>query len=730
MTAADILDSFPRQSARTQRYTLGEPRNLVVSPDGQRIVFARSRAGDDPVNCLWVLDVSSGEERLVADPISLLDGPDIDGDEPAEERARRERAREAAGGITAFATDREVRVCAFALAGRLFVAGLISGAARELTVDGAVFDPRPDPVATRVAYTSGRTLRIAELDGSSWELAGEAADEHVSWGTPDFIAAEEMRRFRGYWWSPDGTHIVAARVDESPVGTWYVSDPAHPEQPPTALRYPAAGTDNANTTLHVLALDGGAVSIEWDRDTYPYVADVRWTRSDLLVTVQSRDQRELCVLSANPVTGDTAVRWLDHDDVFIELVPGSPTLLVPPADHRAAGDNGWLVVAADRDGARRLLVDGTAVTPIDLQVRSIIHAADAAVTFLANPIDDATVQHVWRWTASANPDQPAELSRLTDQHGQHGATVGGTTTVIRTATMDDPGASTAVLGGPALRSCAAVPLVTPNIAIRYYGERRLHTAVLLPRDHDGSALPVLVDSYGGPHAQRVIASYNAMLSSQWFADQGFAVVVIDGRGTPGRGSEWERCVYGDLATAALDDQVEALHAAAAEFPLDLQRVGIRGWSFGGYLAALAVLRRPDVFHTAVAGAPVTEWRLYDTHYTERYLGDPTVDAAPYAASSLLPLAGELTRPLLLVHGLADDNVVAAHTLQLSSALLAAGKPHEVLPLVGVTHMTSQEVVAEHLMLHQLDFLRRTMPVAAAPQPVKRRAARPTPARDQ
>ena len=215
--------------------------------------------------------------------------------------------------------------------------------------------------------------------------------------------------------------------------------------------------------------------------------------------------------------------------------------------------------------------------------------------------------------------------------------------------------------------------------------------------------------YGGPHAQRVVASAAAYATDQWIADQGFAVVVADGRGTPGRGTAFERAVHLDLATAVLNDQVTALHGAASEHPeLDLSRVAIRGWSFGGYLAALAVLQRPDVFHAAVAGAPVTEWRLYDTHYTERYLGDPTVDAAPYARTSLLPLAQQLTRPLLLVHGLADDNVVAAHTLQLSSALLAAGRPHEVLPLVGVSHMTPQEVVAENLLLHQLDFLRRAL----------------------
>jgi dipeptidyl-peptidase-4 len=273
-------------------------------------------------------------------------------------------------------------------------------------------------------------------------------------------------------------------------------------------------------------------------------------------------------------------------------------------------------------------------------------------------------------------------------------------------TLDRSAARTAVIDGPELASLADAPMVEPNVNIHRYGDRRLATAVLLPHDHDGSPLPVLLDPYGGPHVQLVLAARSRFVLSQWFADQGFAVVVSDGRGTPGRGSEWERAIHRDLATRVLDDQIDALQAASQQYPLDLDRVAIRGWSFGGYLAALAVLRRPDVFHAAIAGAPVTDWRMYDTHYTERYLGDPTIDDTAYANSSLLPLAGSLTRPLLLIHGLADDNVVAAHTLQLSSALLAAGKPHEVLPLVGVTHMTPQEVVAENMLLHQLDFLRR------------------------
>ncbi|MGZ4723059.1 MAG: prolyl oligopeptidase family serine peptidase [Ilumatobacteraceae bacterium] len=688
MTDAGATESFPRQYARTRRLTLGEPRNVVVSPDGQRIVFIRSRAGDDPINCLYVLEVATCEERLIADPLLLLSLVEAD-DVPPEERARRERIREMASGITSFATDQAVTVVAFPLSGRLFVAGLISGVARELAVDGPVFDPRPDPVANRLAYVCGNALRVAELDGSSWELASDE-DPAVSWGSADFIAAEEMHRTRGYWWSPDGSAIAACRVDVSPVDRWFISDPADPKEPSREVRYPAAGTANAKVDLHVLALDGGSIEVAWDQDRFPYVAAVKWSSTErLLIAVQSRDQRDVQVLEANPTTGDTAVVFSDHDDCWVEIVPGTPDEL----------SDGRLVMAADREGVRRLLIDDQAVTPLNLQVRAVVAVNDVKVVFQANDPDDATVLDVWEWSDDG-------LSRVSEGIGVHTAAVGGATTVLRSTSLDRNTARTHVIGGPMLTSYVEDLLIDPNVSLHRYGDRRLATAVLLPRNHDGAPLPVLVDPYGGPHVQLVLASRGRFALSQWFADQGFAVVVADGRGTPGRGSEWERAVHLDLASAVLDDQVDALHAAAEEHPLDLDRVAIRGWSFGGYLAALAVMRRPDVFHVAIAGAPVTDWRLYDTHYTERYLGDPTVDDTAYANSSLLALASSLTRPLLLIHGLADDNVVAAHTLQLSSALLAAGKPHEVLPLVGVTHMTAQEVVAENILLHQLEFLHR------------------------
>ena len=695
-----MTDTFPRQYARTQRLTLGEPRDLTVTSDGSRVIFARSRGGADPVNCLWMADPSTGAETLLVDPTAVMAEVAVDDvDLPPDERARRERMREGAGGITGYALDQAATRVTFSLAGQLFAGDLPAegtSATRHLDVPGPVFDPHLSPDGERVAYVRGRELWVTDLHGTAARLVGPAEDDAdtVSWGSADFVAAEEMNRYRGFWWSPDGASIAACRVDDAPVQVWHISNPAEPGSVPTAVRYPAAGTPNPEVTLHVCPIDGSApVEVDWDHTAFEYLAKVSWNTNGLAMTVLSRSQRDLEVRTVDPSSGATTTVFTDHDDAWIELVPGTGSLVAADTP----------VMCADRDGARRLMFGNEAISPADIQIRAVVDASSDSIVATGNPLDDASVQHVYRWSTEVG------FEALTDGLGVNAAAVGGDTVVLRSATVDEPGARWRLPGGGILTSHAERPLVRLNARLRAHTGATPTTAVLLPHDHDGSPLPVLLDPYGGPHAQRVIRSHNAFCASQWFADQGFAVVVADGRGTPGRGTVFERAVLDDLATGVLDDQVTALHAAAAQHPeLDLDRVAIRGWSFGGYLSALAVLERPDVFHAAVAGAPVTEWRLYDTCYTERYLGDPNERPDVYDANSLLPLAPKLSRPLLLIHGLADDNVVAAHTLQLSQALLAAGRPHEVLPLVGVTHMTPQEIVAENLLLHQLDFLRRSL----------------------
>jgi dipeptidyl-peptidase-4 len=686
------MDTFPRQSARTQRFTLGAPRDVTVSGDGSLVAFLRSSGPEDPVTALWVLDVAGAGERCVADPRELLS--DADGDLPPEERARRERARESAAGITAYATDAEHRVAAAALAGQLVVADLRAGTARLLEVPGPVIDPRPDPTGRRVAWVRGDELWVVELaDPTGARPLAADDDPLVRWGLAEFAAAEEMDRYRGYWWAPDGEALLVARVDEHPVQRWWIADPAEPGRPPTEVRYPAAGTPNADVTAWLVALDGTRTEVLWDRIGWPYLVQAGWDDHGPLLALEPRDQQAIEVRAVHIEDGSSTVLWTDRDDAWVERTPGTPARLV----------DGRLVVGADRDGTRRLLVDGQPVTPPELTLRVVAHVGDGNVLLTANPVDDATVLDVWRWSADG-------LERLTHGDGVHSVAAGGDVVVLRRTALDQVGTTVTMVGGPTIESFAATPLVEPNVSIRHVGARRLATALLLPHGTpDDARLPVLLDPYGGPHAQRVLRSRAAFSSSQWFADQGYAVVVVDGRGTPGRGHDWERAIHLDLAAPVLEDQLDALAALAEEEPrLDLSRVAIRGWSFGGYLAALAVLRRPDVVHAAVAGAPVTDWELYDTFYTERYLGLPEQQPDAYARSSVLADAAGLERPLMLVHGLADDNVVSAHTLRFSSALLAAGRPHEVLPLTGVTHMASQEEVAENLLLLQVDFLRRAL----------------------
>jgi dipeptidyl-peptidase-4 len=694
MTSAD---SFPRQSARTQRFSLGAPRDVTVAADGTQLAFLRSSGPEDPVTALWALTLPDGAERCVADPVLLLaDGAD---DLPPEERARRERARESAAGITAYATDAEHRVAVAALAGRLVVADLRAGTAAIVDVPGPVVDPRPDPTGTLVAWIRGRSLWIADLaDPTSARALADEADPEVRWGVAEFIAAEEMDRHRGYWWAPDGSALLAARVDDSPVQRWWIADPARPDQAPAEIAYPAAGTPNADVSAWILTRSGERTEVVWDRASWPYLAQAGWDDHGPIITLMPRDQGAVEVRSVDPGSGATALLWTDEDPAWVERTAGTPARLA----------DGRLVVGADRDGARRLVVDGQPVTPGDVNVRAVSEVGAAHVLFTANPAEDATLLDVWRWSA-------AGLERLTDSDGIHGAVGGGDVVVVRRSTLAMVGTETSVVGGPTLANRAATPLVSPQVTIRHVGQRRLATALLLPRDvAEDATLPVLLDPYGGPHAQRVVHARAAHLASQWFADQGFAVVVVDGRGTPGRGPAWERAIHRDLAGPVLEDQLDALHALAdAEPRLDLSRVAIRGWSFGGYLAALAVLRHPDAIHAAIAGAPVTDWRLYDTFYTERYLGQPETDADAYERSSVIADAARLVRPLLLIHGLADDNVVSAHTLQLSAALLSCGRPHQVLPLTGVTHMASQEDVAENLLLLQLDFLRTALSTAHA-----------------
>ncbi|MGV9967756.1 prolyl oligopeptidase family serine peptidase [Streptomyces olivaceus] len=699
-------DSFPKRHARTQRFTLGAPRSFTVAPDGSRVAFLRSGTGTDRANSLWVLDVEEGAERVAADPRALLGGAEER--LSPEERARRERSREGGAGIVGYATDAAVELAAFALSGRLYAAELGSGSVRELAAPGPVIDPRPAPDGRHVAYAARGALRVVGAEGDGDRALAEADGEGVAYGLAEFVAAEEMGRNRGFWWSPESDRLLVARVDDTPVQRWWISDPARPERDPQRVPYPAAGTPNADVRLFLVGLDGERTEVRWDRARYPYLARVHWSSAGApLLLVQARDQRSQLFLAVDTESGSTRMVHADEDPIWLELFPGAPCW----------SPSGQLVRIADEGGARVLAVGERPLTGAQLHLRAVLDVGADDVLVSASAGEEAAEAepgevHVYRVNELG-------VERVSQEPGVHTAARAGGVTVLVSATLDRPGARAHVLRDgkqtATVASYAEDPGLTPRVTLTQGGARRVPCAVLMPTDYHGDTpLPVLLDPYGGPHGQRVVAAHNAHLTSQWFADQGFAVVVADGRGTPGRSPAWEKSVKDDIAAVVLQDQVDALHALAADFPLDLDRVAIRGWSFGGYLAALAALRRPDVFHAAVVGAPVTDLRLYDTHYQERYLGDPAERPEVYRRNSVIDDAGlvdaaEPHRPMMVIHGLADDNVVVAHSLRLSSALLAAGRPHEVLPLSGVTHMTPQESVAENLLRLQVDFLKRSLP---------------------
>ncbi|MFC9602867.1 prolyl oligopeptidase family serine peptidase [Streptomyces niveus] len=750
MTSGQQL-SFPRQYARTQRFTLGAPRAFTVSPDGSRVVFLRSASGTDRTNRLWVLDLDDGSgtarERIAADPEALMAGTPEE--LSAEERARRERSREGSAGIVGYATDGAAELAAFALSGRLFTAELLAGTARELPVPGPVIDPRPSPDGRHIAYVAEGTLRVTGAEGDGDRALAAPEDGQTTYGLAEFIAAEEMARSRGFWWSPESDRLLVARVDGADVQRWWIADPAHPDREPAAIAYPSAGTPNADVRLFLIGLDGSRTEVVWDRARSPYLAAVHWSSAgEPLLLVQARDQRAQRCLSVDTVSGETRVLKEETDPAWLELVSGVPALapggeLVRVVDIPDSEDGGDGTGAGD--GARVLFVGDRALTGPELQLRAVLdigerdvlvsaasgvaaespetgeihvyrvpygdngHAADSGTVGADGVADEA---HEAREAAPSGPE------RVSEGVGVHTAVRAGGVMVMASARPDVSGTVVRVMREgkqlAVVTSYAQQPNLTPRVQLTEGGAHRIPCAVLLPteyREADGP-LPVLLDPYGGPHGQRVVASHNPYLTSQWFADQGFAVVVADGRGSPGRSPGWEKAVKDNLALT-LDDQIEALEALSERFPLDRSRVAIRGWSYGGYLAGLAALRRPDVFHAAIAGAPVTDWRLYDTHYTERYLGDPATAAEVYEANSLVTDDGlsepaSPARPLMIIHGLADDNVVMTHTLRLSSALLSAGRPHEVLPLTGVTHMTPQEQIAENLLLLQVDFLKRSL----------------------
>ena len=703
-------DPFLAQYALTRRFTSGRPVQPEITPDDKTILFLRGQPTANK-QALFAFDVATATTTELLTPEAILKGAEET--LSAAEKARRERMRVSSRGFSGYQLSEDGAQILVTLSGKAYVVQRASGQVTELKNSAGALDPHFSPDAKHVAYVRDHNVFQVDLATGREQRVTMGGTAQKPLGMAEFVAQEEMGRMAGYWWSPDSQFIAFAEVDTAQVEKLAIVDVMHPENPAETMAYPRPGKANAVVRLGIAKAKGGKVVwLQWDAAQFPYLATVAWQHGGpLTLVVQNRAQTAEQVLAVDPRTGATRVLLTETDAAWLNLHQDFP---------RWFDDGHGFLWCTERNGGPEIVeyqADGQLKrtwVKSDFGLRGMTRWVDKAQTLYFAAETDPTQSHIWRVTDAGTPVrvQTGEMGPA----NEFAAAVAKSGALLVAVTQSDlamPSARVLRADGTRVAELPSLVQGPPFVVVPTFftlGQEAFHAVLFRPRSAPlGTKLPTILSVYGGPTATVVRHSLRENLMDQWLADQGYLVVRIDGRGTPLRTSAWLRAVHLDFATVPLDDQVTAVRELAKQVPeLDLTRLGIYGWSFGGYLAALAVLKRPDVFKAAVAGAPVVDWSDYDTHYTERYLGLPTEHPEAYEKSSLLTYAQDPQRAissLLLIHGSADDNVYFFHSLKLSNALFLAGKPHELLPLSGLTHMVPDPLVTQREYERMLTFFR-------------------------
>ena len=700
---APIDTSFLTQYAETNKFTLGRPSGFRIARDGGSIFFMRSKARSFERD-LYVYDVASKKESVLATASQLLNGG-IEVLTP-EERAKRERMRMTAKGIARFDISPDGQRVLIPLSGKLYLVDRKGGQMRELTdVGGAPDDASISPDGNKVACVRNGDLYVIDIATNVQTRLTTTANDNLQNGLADFIAAEEMDRFRGYWWSPDSGTIVYQETDTKDVDRSFIADPTKPDQAPDSKPYPRPGRPNASVRLGLVDIRGGATRwVSWDRATYPYLASVRWSEgAPLTMFVQNRAQTECLLLEVELGRGATRTLLKEQDEAWVNIEQSVPRFFDSGRRFLWISEHAGAPVLEIREASGVLQ---KTVTAPELGLNDVVFADDQTAWIRASK--DATDTQLFRVTLATGETVPVSPERgrqnafFADDAPVYVHTMDLENADVRDSVRMRDGSEVGTIDN------ALEPLpFKPNIEFTRVGSRDFNALVIRPHEKRSGKLPVIVHVYGGPGHRQVERAPRRYMLDQWYADQGFIVVSVDNRGTPGRGREWERAIKNEFISVPLADQVDGLKALIAKYPeLDGERVGIYGWSFGGYATAHAVMQHPELYKAGVSGGSVTDWRDYDTHYTERYIGQPESSPEAYGKSSVFTYVPKLERPLLLVHGTADDNVYFAHTLKLCDALFRAGKPFDLIPLVNTTHMVPQPEVERSLDSRIVEFFRR------------------------
>lgn len=705
------------------------PKSLAYSPDGSRITYLKGKASDASRLDLWQYDIKAKQHSLLVDADSLVKGAEVLSD---EEKARRERLRLFASGIVSYQWSKDGKALLFPLNGDLYYVELANGKARKLT-NTAEFetDAQISPKGRFVSFVREQNLYVIDLTNNKEQQLTFDGKGDVKNAMAEFVAQEEMHRMTGYWWAPDDSKIAYTQFDESKVPLAVRNEIYADEIKLFNQRYPFAGA--ANVTIRLGVVGVGQAKTQWI-DTGAasdiYLPRVQWSQDPNLLTYQwqQRDQQKLELRAVNLTTQQQRVLLTETSKTWINLHDSLKFLR----------DKKHFVWASERDGFNHLYLyslDGGKPKQLTqgAWIVNELEAVDeqAGLLYFTGRKDTPLESHLY-----TVPVKGGAIKRLTSPDASHSVVVAengsgfldswsAVTSLPKVALRDQQGELVTTLEANELTeqhplTPYAADLVQPRFGtLKAEDGQVLHYRIFEPKQlKPGHKYPVVVGVYGGPGAQRVTNSWSPKdLYFQYLVQQGYIVFQLDNRGSENRGKQFEDAIYKKLAVAEINDQKVGVDYLRSLPYVDAKHIGIYGHSYGGYMSIMAMFKAGDYFAAGVSGAPVTDWALYDTHYTERYLGHPAQNADGYRDSAVFPYVDGLKGKLLIYHGMADDNVLFTHSTKLFSLLQSKGKPFEMMTYPGSKHAMFGQPVQTHLHQTITEFFNRTLlqPSLAAQQ---------------
>lgn len=693
-----------------------QPRKMALSPDGKYLTLLRNRPDEKERFDLWAMDTATGQWRMLVDSKKVGSGAELS----EAEKMQRERARIGGSkGIVAYDWSPDSKSILVPLEGELYVATLDGKVEKLPAAAGPKLNAEISRAGGYASYVQDQNLFVMDrATGKPVQVTQDGKDT-VHWGEAEFVAQEEIDRFTGYWWSPTDKRIAVERFDEAPVGI--VTRAAIGAEGATIFqqRYPKAGTPNALVELYLIDPSGAnRVKVDLGTETDIYLARVDWSQdgSKLYVQRQNRDQTVLDLLEVDPATGKSTLLFSEKSGPksWINL----SNALTPLRD-------GSLIWWSERDGHGHLYRwargKWTQLTKGDWEVTPDVAGVDESkgrVFFLGNK-DGVLERHLY----SVDYRKPGAVTRLTEPGWWNVATMdkGGTHAIVTRSSQNQPaqvyladasGKRLAWVNENSVQ--AADHPYHPYLAAhreRTFGTIKaadgteLHWEMITPKMEPGRKYPVFFQHYGGPHAQQVSRAWGGALQ-QYLVERGYIWFQLDNRGSANRGKAFEDTIWHAMGSVEVEDQVAGANYLKTLDFVDPKRIATYGWSYGGYMTLKLLENAPGVFAAGVAGAPVVKWELYDTHYTERYMGDPNKVPEAYKASDNIARATAIVDPLLILHGMADDNVVLENTTAMAAELQKHEVPFEMMLYPGHTHRVGGPGISVHLWNTILNFLDR------------------------